>query len=144
MPTAVVREATDPRDREKCFSIRVDVFCREQKVSRDIEFDGLDAACRHYLATLGTDAVGTARVRPLDSRSVKLERIAVRPDRRRTGIGRLLMIRALDDAVADGYGRAVLHAQAQAGEFYEKLGFVREGGEFMEAGIPHIRMSKDL
>jgi predicted GNAT family N-acyltransferase len=25
--------------------------------------------------------------------------------------------------------------------FYEKLGFERRGGEFDEAGIPHVRMS---
>jgi len=28
--------------------------------------------------------------------------------------------------------------------FYEKLGFLRQGGVFDEAGIPHVRMSLRL
>jgi predicted GNAT family N-acyltransferase len=29
----------------------------------------------------------------------------------------------------------------QAVPFYERFGFSRQGGEFDEAGIPHVRMS---
>ena len=37
-----------------------------------------------------------------------------------------------------------LHAQTHALGFYEKHGFVAEGEEFMEAGIPHFVMTRHL
>jgi predicted GNAT family N-acyltransferase len=48
-----VREALADADREACFAIRIEVFCDEQNVSREIEFDGLDDACRHFIALDG-------------------------------------------------------------------------------------------
>ena len=144
MAGPVVLEAIEPRDREACFAIRIDVFCDEQNVSRDIEFDGLDDQCRHYLVTLDDAEIGTARARPLNDREIKLERIAVRSEFRNTGIGRLLMVRVLSDAARSGYECAVLNSQVQACPFYAKLGFEIEGEPFDEAGIPHRRMRRML
>ena len=59
-----ITEALDRPDIKACYAIRIEVFCDEQAVSRDLEFDGLDAECRHYIARIGNDAVGTARLRP--------------------------------------------------------------------------------
>ncbi len=144
MTALLISEALDARDRDDCYAVRTAVFCREQGVPADLEFDGLDDSCRHYLARIGRTAVGTARLRPLGSGNVKFERVAVLKDHRGRGIGWALMERALADARADGHGRALLHAQSHAGEFYRRLGFRQEGDGFMEAGIPHIRMSMDL
>ena len=144
MSDTVISEATDPGDREAYFSIRIDVFCHEQNVSREIEFDGLDDQCQHYLANIDGTAIGTARVRALNDREIKLERIAVRPEHRDSGVGRLLMIRALSDAKQAGYACAVLNSQVQACPFYAKLGFEIEGEPFEEAGIPHRHMRRML
>jgi predicted GNAT family N-acyltransferase len=43
-----------------------------------------------------------------------------------------------------GYRKFVLISQVQANEFYKKIGYVADGDEFMEAGIPHIKMIKTL
>ena len=144
MTEARVIEALDPPDREACYAIRTEVFCGEQKVSREMEFDGRDGECRHYLAKLGGDAVGTARVRPLGGGTLKFERIAVRASHRKTQIGRALMERAIADALRSGARACVLHAQTDAAAFYLKLGFTQEGETFVEAGIPHVRMTKKL
>jgi predicted GNAT family N-acyltransferase len=48
----------------------------------------------------------------------------------------------VDEAQAAGAPGAVLESQVQAIGFYEKLGFVPEGAEFMDAGIPHILMRR--
>ena len=139
-----ILEALETEDRAACLAIRVEVFCGEQKVARDFELDGLDDLCRHYLARHGDGAVGTARSRPLDGGGVKLERIAVLKPYRGREIGKALTERALSDARKDGYATAVLHSQSHVGPFYEKLGFRREGDEFEEAGIPHVRMVMTL
>jgi ElaA protein len=39
---------------------------------------------------------------------------------------------------------ARLGSQSHATGFYEKLGFVVEGDEFLDAGIPHRRMRRAL
>lgn len=144
MTVAKITEVLDPVDLEVCYAIRIEVFCREQKVGREIEFDGLDAECRHYIARLGDETVGTARVRPVDGDTVKFERIAVHAAHRGHGIGRALMDRALADARESGARSGILHAQSDAAAFYRKLGFAQEGGTFDEAGIPHVRMTKKL
>ncbi len=127
-------------DMNAAFAIRREVFCREQGVAEAEEIDGLDPLCRHYLARLGTDMVGTARTRPAGG-DVKIERVAVLKPLRGRGIGKALMARALADI---GAGRAVLNAQLPVEGFYARLGFVTEGEVFQEAGIDHVRMVKRL
>ncbi len=144
MADLVISEAVSDDDREACYSIRITVFCDEQKVSREIEFDGLDAVCRHYLARQGGTVIGTARTRPLENGVVKFERIAVLKAFRGRDIGRALMARAFADAREDGHSVALLDSQTHASKFYEKLGFLQEGDEFEEAGIPHVRMTQAL
>ena len=140
MPDLIVTEAPEGPDREACYAIRNAVFCIEQGVGTEIEFDGLDADCRHYLARRGDTAVGTARVRPLDGDTAKIERVAVLGPWRGRDIGLALMERTLRDAAAAGHRDALIYAQTHAAPFYRKVGFTEEGEGFMEAGIPHIRM----
>ncbi len=139
-----VREALDDTDRKACIAIRIEVFCGEQNVSRDIEFDGLDGACRHFIALDGDRPVGTARVRSLGNDVAKFERIAVLKGDRGRNAGRYLLEAAIREAALDGHAQATMHAQTYAKPFYEKLGFRQEGAGFMEAGIPHIRMARPL
>lgn len=144
MTETLIFEALNSTDMDACYAIRTEVFCGEQQVSREMEFDGLDAECRHYLAKLGDQAVGTARVRPLGDGAVKFERIAVHAPFRGQQVGRALMERAVADAREADTRSGVLHAQSTAAAFYLKLGFTQEGATFVEAGIPHVRMTKNL
>ena len=66
------------------------MFRREQGVDEAEEIDGLDPLCRHYLARLDGDAVGTARTRTLANGDNKIERVAVLKPLRGTGIGQAL------------------------------------------------------
>ena len=136
-----VIEIGDEAARAPAFAIRRAVFCDEQGVDAAEEFDGLDAASRLYLARLEGAPVGTARLRALDERTAKIERVAVLAPFRRRGIGAALTRRAVDDALAAGAARIVIHAQKHAEGFYAGLGFATEGAGFMEAGIPHVRMT---
>ena len=140
MKTTTITEVRDDAGMAAAFAIRRAVFCDEQGVAEEIEIDGLDPECRHYLAHLDGVAVGTARVRRLDDGAARVERVAVLSRHRKAGIGRALMERALVDIDAAGPARVVLNAQTWVAEFYARLGFVAEGEEFDEAGIPHVHM----
>lgn len=135
-----ITEITGSDEMDAAFAIRHEVFCEEQQVDEDEEFDGLDDQCRHYLARLDGTPVGAARTRALDADEAKIERVAVLKKMRGHGIGQALMARTIAEVERSGVDRIVVNAQTHAETFYASLGFVTEGGVFDEAGIPHVRM----
>ncbi len=120
-------------------SLREAVFVVEQGVPRELEQDANDAASHHVLARDANGrAVGTGRLLP----DGHIGRMAVLPAWRGQGIGRALLERLLDEAAATGMRQLVLKAQVPACGFYRNFGFVEDGAEFTEAGIPHRTMRR--
>ena len=121
--------------------VREKVFIEEQRVPRELEWDEWDEHSEHAVAcdTAG-GPIGTARLLP-DGR---VGRMAVLKDWRRKGVGAALLVAMLDRARGRSMARVVLHAQTQAAGFYRRFGFSERGGEFVEAGIPHVEMTLDL
>lgn len=60
------------------------------------------------------------------------------------GLGTVLMNKALEYFKENDVKSIVLNSQIPAVRFYKKLGFDTVGEEFIEAGIPHIKMVKYL
>lgn len=129
-------------ERQLCYDIRTKVFVDEQNVPLDLEIDEHEDECVHFIARIGGEPMGTARL--MDKGYAKLQRIAVSKDARGTGLGRALLQAMLDRAMELGKSEARLDAQVYAIPFYEKLGFKAEGPEFDDAGIPHRLMRKKL
>ncbi|CAM4117411.1 GNAT family N-acetyltransferase [Vreelandella rituensis] len=125
---------------EAAGAIRRCVFIVEQQVPQEEEWDGLDPHCRHFLAYRGRQALGTARLLP----DGHIGRVAVLAKARGQGVGRDLMEAAIACAQRHGHRRVVLSAQTHALAFYESLGFVSQGEEFLDAGIPHLEMVRPL
>ena len=136
-----VRVASWENDSGALRAIREMVFIREQGVPPELEWDELDAACLHLLAVdpAGNPA-GTARLSPKG----KIGRMAVLKECRGKGMGNMLMQRLLAEAQNMQIQQVALNAQMQAIDFYKKFGFMVAGEEFMEAGIPHVRMVLQL
>jgi predicted GNAT family N-acyltransferase len=124
-------------------ALRHDVFCVEQGVPVGLEQDGLDTTALHLVALDGRDVVGTCRILTGEE-PWRLGRMAVRADRRTDGIGRQLMDLAHREARAAGARRVSLAAQTPVQGFYERQGYISHGDVFMEAGIPHIRMDREV
>ncbi len=122
-------------------AVRNAVFVDEQGVPPELESDGRDLDASHFLAAdQAGNPVGTARLLA----DGQIGRIAVLPAFRRRGIGRRLLELAMDSARARGDRRVWLHAQIEATDLYLQAGFRIVGERFMEAGIPHIGMERDL
>ena len=122
-------------------AIRETVFIGEQAVPAELEWDGRDSLCAQVVAwnDLG-EAVGTARMQPNGT----IGRMAVLKSCRGRGVGRLLLQTLLDLAATQGLARVTLSAQTHAVGFYETAGFHVIGEEFMDAGITHRQMVKEL
>jgi|TARA_B110000238_G_C15925434_1_gene352359 predicted GNAT family N-acyltransferase len=117
--------------------IRTAVFVEEQHVPLDLDFDGLDPECIHWLA-YDTDnrPVGTGRLLP----DGHFGRMAVLKSHRKRGIGDAIMRAVIKTAAAEKLPELYLHAQLTALPFYSGLGFMGYGEEFMDADMPHMAM----
>ena len=124
--------------------IRVKVFQEEQQVAAELEFDGLDDRAIQLLAYIDNKAIGTARIREIDRSTAKIERLAVLPEARKQSVGKQLMQAALEIIARQNKTKVIVHAQTYIAQLYLKLGFEIVGEEFSEAGIPHVKMSKQL
>ncbi|WP_371747592.1 GNAT family N-acetyltransferase [Terribacillus sp. DMT04] len=135
---------TTEEDFEKAKAMRTAVFVEEQGVAHEDEFDQFDVlggACQHLLVFHDGEAVGTGRLRFVGDFG-KLERICMRKEFRKHGLGRVI-IESLEDLVRQaGKTKFKLHAQVQASGFYRKLGYVEASEVFDEDGIPHVVMEK--
>lgn len=128
---------------EMAHTVRRRVFVEEQGVDESVEMDGNDEAATHVVF-VDDEPVATARVRFPDPSTAKIERVAVLPPYRGDGVGRRVMNAAESAAVDGGATVAVLHAQVSVRDFYAGLGYESVGGQFEEAGIPHVEMRRPL
>jgi predicted GNAT family N-acyltransferase len=119
-------------------AIREKVFMQEQHVPAELEWDGLDDKCHHALAVSSNgEAVGCGRI----TTDGHIGRVAVLPEWRGKRIGTGILEILLDYARAQHYPMVELNAQVQAIPLYEHFGFEVVGEEFMDANIPHRRMT---
>jgi predicted GNAT family N-acyltransferase len=124
--------------------LRVRVFVDEQGVDPADELDHLDAQATQIIALDQSGVIATCRVRHLDERLCKLERMAVAQRFRKQGVGASLLVGAEKEARRQGASTMVLNAQRRAEPFYAANGYAAEGDTFLEAGIEHVRMTKAL
>ena len=126
-PMIRIKEISSDTEMQTALKIRRAVFCEEQKVPEQEEFDGLDHTCRQYLAFRNGKPIGTARLRIESSNKTKIERVAVLAKERGKGAGHALMKRTIGDAEGDGECIIAIHAQCHAQKFYEDMGFAQIG-----------------
>ncbi|WP_053241995.1 GNAT family N-acetyltransferase [Clostridium sp. DMHC 10] len=110
------------KDLKDGFELRKKVFVGEQDVPDDMEIDEFDIDCDHIVIYKGKDAIGVGRI-IFDNGKCFFGRIAVSKEYRGTGIGKVLVEEMLKKAFKDGIKEVLIHAQAYAQGFYEKLGF---------------------
>ena len=140
-PRFTVKPANWSTDAATMCAIRLKVFVEEQNVPLELEWDGEDERCEHALAYAPDDTpIGTGRLLP-DGR---IGRLAVLREWRGQGAGSALLEYFLELARERGFSVVTLHAQTRATAFYARYGFKAHGDEFMDAGIPHIEMSRVL
>jgi predicted GNAT family N-acyltransferase len=128
------------RARADASRIRTLVFVEEQQVPSELEMDEHDVHCIHALAFIGEDAIGTARLLP----DGHIGRMAVLKPWRGKGVGSAILARLIEAARNRGEREVMLSAQTHALAFYRAHGFVEEGDEYLEAGIPHRAMRRRL
>ncbi|SIS85416.1 Predicted N-acyltransferase, GNAT family [Roseivivax lentus] len=122
-------------------ALRMAVFVREQGFTEASEFDGLDRAARHLLASDGGAPIGCARLYMADGEG-RIGRICVLPEGRGRGVGAALVRAGLQHFADRGVGIVALGAQVRAMPFYASLGFLPYGADYDDEGVPHRMMRR--
>lgn len=124
--------------------LRSEVFVVEQDcVYQDL--DNKDQKALHVLGTKEGQIVAYTRIfKPGDYfDNASIGRVVVAKDQRKFGYGKLIMQASLD-AIEKRFPNTSIEISAQSYliKFYSELGFERFGEEYLEDGIPHMRMCK--
>jgi predicted GNAT family N-acyltransferase len=145
-----------PDDLAEVYALRHEVFVVGQDVPAELERDGFDALADHAVARQDGRVVGTGRL--VDGRIDEqgrlvpgtagtvgtIGRMAVVEHARGTGTGRALLDLLVDRAGERGLPAVELHAQLHARGFYERAGFTPVGEVYLEAGIEHVGMRRQI
>ena len=75
---------------------------------------------------------------------MKLRQMAVSGQWQGKNVGTKILAFAEQYAAENGYSIIRLHARKTALRFYEKCGYTAKGDEFIEIGIPHVLMEKNV
>lgn len=138
-----VKVIESEQEKQLAFTIRNIVFVKEQNVPAEMEIDEFEDESIHFICYDDEQAIGAGRLRFIDSYG-KLERICVLKSHRGKSYGKKIIEKMEDEISSKGYTKAKLHAQTHAKQFYEQLGYKTISSEFIDAGIPHIAMVKEL
>ena len=120
--------------------IREKVFIEEQKVTSQLEWDGMDKEAIHFLAFKDERAIGCARALVIEY-CMQLGRIAVLKEYRGEGIGSALIEQAVTTAKLNQLSAIYISAQCHAIDFYKKFGFEVTSDIYLDAEIPHRDMT---
>ena len=104
-----------------------------------MEFDEYDETAFHFVVEVDDFVVGTARLVVLGFDG-NIGRVCILKNFRRKGLGTKLIISIIEASMDIGLNRLIVEAKVDALSFYEKIGFVTEGNEYLEIGVPHKKM----
>ena len=120
--------------------VRVAVFVVEQNCPYQ-ELDGKDLFSYHLFYKENDHIQAYLRVVDPNQRCDKVSIGRVLTVKRGSGLGKKIMVEGIRVAKEElGADKVYLEAQTYAKGFYEQLGFQQISDEFLEDGIPHIKM----
>ena len=125
----------------KILAVRSAVFVVEQNCAYQ-DPDGLDDICYHLWMEENGEIKAYLRIFAADEEWAKIGRVIT--TERGKGLGAEILsagVNACKELL--GKDKIFIEAQCYAIGFYEKGGFVCVGEEFLEDGIPHIKMVRE-
>ncbi|WHY79013.1 GNAT family N-acetyltransferase [Neobacillus sp. WH10] len=138
-----VKVVETQKELEDAFLVRKIVFVEEQNVPLEEEIDQFEDDATHFVMYHEGSPVGAGRFRVVDGCG-KVERICVLKEARKTGAGKAIMNAIESYADTQGLHKLKLNAQTHAIPFYSGLGYEVVSEEFLDAGIPHKTMMKEV
>lgn len=121
-PAAItVRAVAGVDDLLKVFAVRTATYMAEQLCSYGEEFDGNDFCATHLLGEIDGEPAGCLRIRWFAD-FAKLERLAIRPEHRRSRLMPMLVRGAFAHCRRKGYRRLYAHAREDLVPAWQRFG----------------------
>lgn len=98
----------------------------------------------HFGIMFEQELIACVVAKPVDPSMIKLRQMVVKPAYQSQGIGSLLLDNVIKKIEASRFKEIQLNARLDAIRFYEKHGFQQVGTQFIEVGIPHMLMTKNI
>ncbi|PBQ34311.1 GNAT family N-acetyltransferase [Sphingobacteriaceae bacterium] len=124
------------------YKLRSDIFVVEQNCAYQ-DVDDKDLSSFHVMLFSDHQLAGYSRLLPPGTsyQEPSIGRVAVKREFRTQGLGKSLMKHSIKQTLELYNNQAiVISAQAYLLKFYTDLGFTKEGEEYLEDDIPHIKM----
>ena len=137
----VTRAAQDVLEAQR---VRREVFVEEQGIPAHLDSDGLDDVAFHVLCRSGDEVVGAGRLVAVDGSQGVIARIAVSPQFRGKGLGRLIVQELEAVAIAQGLATLSLQPHVHLEAFYQSLGYYTVPGTDVVGEHELITMQKDI
>ena len=122
--------------------LRSDVFVVEQNCVYS-DMDNKDEDSFHCIISFNSKIIGYARILPsgLNYTYPSIGRVIIHSDFRGEKLGYKLMNSCMDFVIQKfNSQKIVISAQSHLSHFYANLGFNIEGEQYLEDGIPHVKM----
>ena len=121
---------------------RAEIFVAEQKITCP-DPDGIDYDAYHCFIMEQDRAIACLRAFRISEDEVKIGRVVTLTHGK--GHGALLMKESIPKIIERfGCKKIVISAQTQAEGFYRKAGFSTVSAEYIEDGIPHVKMEMKI
>lgn len=146
MNKVLVNKINDIDTLKEALKIRNKVFTVEKGVPVDIEvdeYDDLNDDCDHFIIEYNSNKVGTIRCLK-NNDIVKVQRFCILSNYRNLGIGNEVLKYIEEYYKKEQKSKIIMDAKYSVYKFYEKCGYKAVSNKFIEAGIEHIKMEKDL
>lgn len=101
-------------------------------------------AADFLVAAFDNAMIGCCVLTPLDAGVLQLRQMAVRDELQGRGVGQAIISFAEKVAKEKGFKALRMHARDAAVPFYEKAGYKIISDAFIEVGILHYKMQKEL
>lgn len=124
------------------YKLRSEVFIVEQTCAYQ-DVDDKDLSAFHVMLFEKDQLIGYTRILPpgISYTEPSIGRVVLKKEFRTQGTGKLLMKQSIKQSLELFHNQIiVISAQSYLLTFYTGLGFSKEGEEYLEDDIPHVKM----
>jgi ElaA protein len=139
-------ELLNPFELYQLLRLRSDVFVVEQNCVF-LDPDNYDQQCYHLMGYIDQDLIAYTRIVPagLIYKEASIGRVVTAKAVRRSGAGKELMQTSIETLFhLFGEQRIKIGAQLYLKHFYESFGFIQTSDVYIEDGIEHIYMLREV
>ena len=145
LPAFSIIRATETWQQAGAYYVRIQAMAKKHHITLRQEFDEHDGPGTKYIVITDNDfPIATARMYPLDEKSVMIGRVVVLLEYRRLGIGTMVVSECEDWAEELGYIRSVVESRENKVGFYEQMLYEVCGETVDGDTFRCIRMEKQL